>query len=449
MKKISLILFLCIIAFSILRAEDKSVIKLIPVYEKTFQDTIVDVIFDTATVNIEKAKAMGWKEEAFNEGERAKGEATISYPKVVMVSRGRELGWYAPERRNSYYLKEIRFYNKKGKLLNTLEIGTKGDEWVHISANHKYVLISKIPAEYNSEYSGGILYNNEGKRICEINGPTPIAVSDEGYMIAAYLDWQVPPELGGSFYIYNPSGKLIKTIKNPDKEKTAPLFAKYSKDGEYAVLVFKATTFPPTVICLIKKTGKILWKKEFPEFRFSARDKEINLQIDKGSLLLLDKYDRKTGKRGKPFVSFIDWQGNLEWAIGLERRGSIILEVLENEEKACVVSEIGYIWCVGLSNGELLWKSKLPWAPGPGERWSWELPRLKELIIRDKTIYTIAKQGTDGHNATLYIFNSENGGLLKKVEYPLEKITFAKCKEGIGLINITKRKMYIFKKVQK
>ena len=85
MKKISLILFLCIIAFSILRAEDKSVIKLIPVHEKTFQDTIVDVIFDTATVSISEAKAMGWKEEAFNEEERAKGELTISYPCVLFL----------------------------------------------------------------------------------------------------------------------------------------------------------------------------------------------------------------------------------------------------------------------------------------------------------------------------------------------------------------------------
>ena len=80
MKKISLILFLCIIAFSILGAEDKSVIKLVPVYEKTFQDTIVDVIFDTATVSISEAKAMGWKEEAFNEEERRRGSLRFLIP---------------------------------------------------------------------------------------------------------------------------------------------------------------------------------------------------------------------------------------------------------------------------------------------------------------------------------------------------------------------------------
>ena len=45
-------------------------------YEKTFEDTIVDVIFDTVT--LEEAKAMGWKEEAFSEEEKAKGKDSLS-----------------------------------------------------------------------------------------------------------------------------------------------------------------------------------------------------------------------------------------------------------------------------------------------------------------------------------------------------------------------------------
>jgi len=412
------------------KKKEESKIELIPVYEKTFDDTIVDVIFDTAIVSIEEAKTMGWKDIAFSEEEKRKGKARIEYPRVMIVANG----------------KGIKFYDKTGHSLNTLKVNKwEKYEEVYTSPNGKYVLISKIPAEYNPEYSGGILYNNEGKRICEISGPTPIAVSDEGYTVAAYLDWQVPPESGGSFYIYNPAGELIKTIENPDNKNTAPLFAKYSKDGEYAVLVFKATTFPPTIIYLVKKTGEILWNKEFPEYRFSARGEEINLLTNKGLLLLLDKYDKKTEKRGKPYVSFIDWQGNLKWTVVLERRGTIILRVLEEEPRVFVVSEIGYIWCIELDSKKLLWQHKLPWAPGPGERWRWDLPRLKESIITDRTLDIIAMQGTDGVSSTLYIFNSKDGDLLNKTSYPGEKISFAKIGGNIGIINTAKCHISIFK----
>ena len=424
--------------------KETSKIELIPVYEKTFDDTIVDVIFDTATVSIEEAKKMGWKDIAFREEEKRDGRVRIEYPKMVFLSRGRELGWYSPEIRSSYYLKEIRFYNKKGKLLSTLGIGSKGDEWVHISANNKYVLISRIPAEYNPEYSGGILYNNEGKRICEINGPTPIAVSDEGYMVAAYLDWQVPPEPGGSFYIYNPSGKLIKTIKNPDKEKTAPLFAKYSKDGEYAVLVFKATTFPPTVICLIKKTGEIMWKKEFPEFRFSAREEEIDFLSDEGIIGVFDLVRILPSRESwKTFILNVDLQGKLAWKIPLPIRGNMIVKIVGNTKKVLVTSTNGYLWCINMIHGQMLWNHIEKWAPD--KRRNWQVPFYVELKIVENNLYIIGKQGRNWQSSTVFIFNENNGSLLKKIDYPGEKITFVKIGEKMGIINMTKCKISIFK----
>ena len=454
MKKISLILFLCIIAFSILRAEDKSVIKLIPVYEKTFQDSIVDVIFDTATVSITKAKEMGWKDDAFNEEERVKGKATISYPKVVLVSRGKKLGYYAPAtKRSSNTVKEIRFYDRNGTLLNTMEIGKQGREWIHISPNSKYILMSKIPTEYRPNYSGGKLYDYNGNKVWENGGPTPIAVSDEGYTVGANLDWQVPPEPGGSFYIYNPSGKLIKTIANSDKNRSAPLFAKYTSDGEYAVLVFKGTTEPPTTITLIKKTGEIMWKKEFSEYRFSGRGEELDILRGVGISGIFDLITSSSAKKiedWKTYAFFIDWQGNLKWTVPLEIRGNMIVNISEDREIAYVVSTEGYIWCIKIEQGEMVWRHKELWATSPSAKeWSWEVPLLNEMDIKRNTLYIIGKQGRDWYSSTLFVFNGKSGRLLKKVEYPQEKIFFAKCKRKIGLINTTKRKMYIFKKVQK
>ncbi len=343
--------------------------------------------------------------------------------------------------RSSYYVREIRFYDKDGKEKNRIKIGEEGSEWIHISSHKKYILISKIPTEYNSDYSGGVLYDCNGNKVWEKEGPTLIAVSDEGYTVGVNLDWQVPPEPGASFYIYNPSGRSIRTIENPDKRRTAPLFAKYSSDGEYAVLVFKGTTVPPTIITLIKKTGEILWQKEFPEYRFSGREEEMDILEGVGVCGIFDK--------GSPYAFFIDWQGNLKWTVPLEIRGNMIVKISKDREKVFVVSSIGYIWCIRVNNGEFLWTHRESWTPDPlakGKGWPWEVPRFRELKIKGDTFYIIGKQGRNWHSSTLFVFDGENGKLLKKIEYPQEKITFAKDKRKIGLINATKGKVYIFRK---
>jgi len=228
------------------------------VYEKTFDEPIVDAIFDTVTVSIEEAKQMGWKEEAFTPEDKAKRKVLVSYPKVVFVSQGRELDWYVPRRRSSYHTKELKFYDTDGKIINRLFLKKYGEEYIYLSPQQKYILVARIPTEWAPEYSGGTLYDLNGRKIWETEGSTPIAVSDEGYAIAAYLDWDVPPKPGGDFYVYDSKGKLLTTIENPLKRKTAPLFAEYSKDGGYATLSFNATTYPPTVFVLITKDGKIL-----------------------------------------------------------------------------------------------------------------------------------------------------------------------------------------------
>ena len=372
-----------------------------------------------------------------------------------MISRGRELSYYTPEvQRSSYYVKEIRFYDKNGRVKNAIKIGEKGSEWIYISPQKKYVLVSRVPTEYNTGYCGGVLYDCNGNKVWEKKGPTLIAVSDEGYTVGTILDWQVPPEPGGSFYIYTPSGKLIKTIENPDKESSAPLFAKYSRDGEYALLVFKGTTVPPTIITLIKKTGEILWKRKFPECRFSGREEEIDILPEVGIAGIFDKYERNSSNKEvrKYYAFFIDWEGNLRWMVPLEIRGNMIVKISDDGRKVYVVTTEGYIWCIDIKSGVLLWEHRESWSPKPGSRepWPWEVPLFCELRVVRDTLYIIGKQGRDWHSSTFFMFDGRSGRLLKKVEYPQEKITFAKVKEKISLINTVKGKVCIFKKeVQK
>ena len=195
MKKISLILFLCIIAFSILRAEDKSVIKLIPVYEKTFQDTIVDVIFDTATVNIEEAKEMGWKEEAFDEEERVKGKATISYPNILMTGRGEG------------NIKEIIFYSKSGQIKRRIHV-SKTEKVIRSEEGH-YILKAKRYNEFNLSQQGAVLYDWNGNVVWEKDKGVFKAVSDSGYSATGFVS------VDGSWYpfkIYNSKGVEVESL---------------------------------------------------------------------------------------------------------------------------------------------------------------------------------------------------------------------------------------------
>ena len=398
------------------------------VYEKTFDEPILDVIFDTVTVSIEEAKSMGWKEEAFTE--EGKGKVLVSYPKVVLISRGRELDWYVPERRSSYYTKEIRFYDRDGKIINRLPLKEFGEEYVYLSPQQKYILIANIPTEWAPGYSGGILYDLNGNKIWEIEGPTPIAVSDEGYAVAAYLDWDVPPKPGGDFYVYDSKGKLLTKIENPLKEKTAPLFAKYSKDGEYGILCFKATTYPPTVFVLITKEGKILWEKELLEYRFPGRSEEIDILPEKGIGVV---------------AFFIDWQGNIKkWkqSLNINTAGNRSCIFSQDGEKFYLSTTFGYLWCYNVNNSNMVWMYKEDWAPLPGNlRPVPNAPKFTEIYENSK--YLVVK----GNPSTIFIFDSATGKLRKEIEYSGTQIFLASDNGKIFVID-TKNKKILGHKIE-
>ena len=246
MKKISLILFLCIIAFSILRAEDKAVIKLVPVYEKTFQDTIVDVVFDTATVNIEKAKAMGWKEEAFNEEERAKGEVTISYPKVVLVGK------------KGFPVKQkIKFLDRNGKVKKV--VSGKGASMIIFSTNGKYILKTLWYDTEADKGGGALLFNNNGDILWEKSKGDFYAVTDNGYTATGFVS---PTGASYPFIIYDPLGKKIKEVELPD---WGIFDAGICSNGEYFIITYGGNAgFDSTGVMIIGKKGEIIFQRILP-----------------------------------------------------------------------------------------------------------------------------------------------------------------------------------------
>ena len=401
--------------------QTESKVNLKVVYEKTFDEPIVDVIFDTATVSIEEAKKMGWKEEAFTAEDKIQEKVLISYPKVVLISRGRELTWLPDERRNCYDTKELRFYDKNGMIINKIVLKEDG-EHIHFSPNNKYILVSRVPTDWNPQSPGGTLYDLDGKKIWGIEGSTPIAVSDEGYAVAVYRDWDIPPSRKGDFYVYDSKGKLLKTIENPLKGKTTPEYTQFSKNGEYAIICFSGGICAPSVFLLITKEGETLWKKEFPKHYYSRWVGEIDILVDKGIAGCVEN--------GGVWAFYFDWRGNLRWFTQLNTLGYACCKFAYDAEKVYVSSSTGYLWCFNKDNGSIIWMEKIT---DKGRAFTELYEKNQWIILKDDEY------------ARCFFFDSKTGKLKGKIEYPGKKIFLFQHNGIIFVINATDNRIQALK----
>ncbi|HEC78921.1 MAG TPA: hypothetical protein ENI34_07245 [candidate division WOR-3 bacterium] len=407
-------------------------VRLKVVYEKTFDEEILDVIFDTATVSIEEAEQMGWKEEAFTEEEKAKGKVLVSYPKVVLISDASKMSYDVSEYPRCR--RELRFYRKNGELIKKELIQPRRERVIY-SENMRYILRSWVFDEDEAEKEGGVLYKSNGEVVWEKNKNELIAVSREGYVIAT--DAVFGPESASWYIFYDPLGQEIIRLENPFKDKAEGYNAvKFSSSGNYVVL--GSSDFRKTAVILTTKKGKILWQREFSWVSWvpNAADIADNLGII-GTFGIKDVH-----------AFFLNWQGELQWKVRLGIAGNYDIKWSEDQKKAFVISTRGYLWCIDVNDGNFLWFHKEKWATDPSfreKRLSWEIPQFSELNVINDFVYIIGKKGRNWHSSTLFIFDSETGNLLRKIEYPQEKITFVKIDKEIGLINITKRKISILK----
>jgi len=269
-----LILIIFIIGFALLGATQESQIKLQTVFEQTFEDTIVDVIFDTATVSLEKAKAMGWKEEAFTLTEKANGKITIPYPCVLITKE------------------KVSFLDKEGKEKKSIKMLVEGVKWegkegVHIgkgrinvskSKNGEYLALA-IPREGTTLGEGEkgdlAIYRKDGKEMWEI---------EDVYLSAGYI-------------IPSPNGKYAITLPPEEYPAGAPAF--YSKEG---------------IKYLKVREWNNGWKRGYAveDFDFSEDGKYVVTAI----------YDFPTGNVG--YIGMFDERGRDMW---IKRRDYRVEEV--------------------------------------------------------------------------------------------------------------------------
>ncbi len=429
--------------------DDFSKIELDTVYERSFNEIITNAIFYTARMSFETAESLGWRKGYLN-GFAGKDNFEIQYPKIILTSlkRGNIDFFSSYIKRKSSYVDEIDFYNINGSVQRSIPlVWREGNEYLFFSPEKRYFLISKIPGDYLPESSGGILYDADGMEICKIDEKVSVAVSDEGLIISADLvAWRFPSETGGSFYLYDKDGHLIREIVNPDKENTIAFFAGFSPEGKYAVLAFTVPDARPTYFYIIDKKGEIIESINLPKFHFSNLNEEIVLSENQGFAVILDKvFGNKLSFKGEQYLYFFDWRGNLKWEKSLGVRGRMIVRFSEDKSKLYVISNLGYLWCMDARNGRIIWKYEKE--PSRGVFFRRHLPRevlqLGELEVKEGRVFVIAQVGKEWQSSVFFVFDGETGDILKRNHYTGEKITFGEISKGVCLINISKASVSI------
>ena len=288
--------------------EKESGIKLIPVYEKTFEDTIVDVIFDTATVSLDKAKAMGWKEEAFNEEEKAKGKVTITYPCVLITKD------------------KISFLDKGGKEKKTISRLVKGVKWEGKQGVKIGEGVIKVRKSKGGEYLGVVIpregsllgegikgdfvmYRKDGKEMWRLEG---VYLSDGNIIPSPNGEYAIglpPAEYpAGAPYIYTCEGMEELKVKEWDngwKDGYAVEDFDFSMDGRYLVVgIYKFPVRDNGFLVLFDGKGKEIWK----------------ISTDKGVSYV------KISNSGKYIAVIVTDRGGGEDIVVLSRKGDLLWE---------------------------------------------------------------------------------------------------------------------------
>uniref|UniRef100_A0A7C4U9C2 WD40 repeat domain-containing protein n=1 Tax=candidate division WOR-3 bacterium TaxID=2052148 RepID=A0A7C4U9C2_UNCW3 len=318
-------LMLCFV--SVVRADEKKV-ELIPVYEKTFEDTIVDVIFDTASVTIEEAKSMGWKEEGFSEMEKKQNKCEILYPKVVILKKGKK--------------KIIRFYEYNGKLKKTYESGDYAE--VVISQNEKYIGVTTPTKIFEKEGyltkfemiddNGNILWKIEGL------GVGPYVPSPDGRLCIGTPSVEVE---NAPIEIFGKNG-LVKKIENPYGGWSGA----FSNDGKYIAIAIRQSILwqepAKGYLMLLDNNGGIIWERNdvgiISDISFSPKNNWIIFKCGSDTIRILTVFTIKG-------VKIFEIPGSM---------GSQSYFFSSKENEVAIINGQGYFWLVNLLNKKIITK---------------------------------------------------------------------------------------------
>jgi len=315
-------------------------------FEKNYDDPITDVILKEIDATLDEAKKIGWKEEIFLENSQKQDKTKIYYPKVIVTSPGEDLAYpFNPE--GEMRAKEIRFYEKNGNLLKIVNAGHR----LLKSENGRHLVVANMFGNGYDEnghqvnyQGGGVVYNWNGSVIGKILSGRILQVSDSGYILVDYGDFE------RKWVVYDSEGNEMGSLIAYEYQEGASNGSRMSTNGNFIVTVILIDK-DKTIYILWDKTGNILWKKVFP-FHVT------------GSMPLSHSIIENVGIIGKTKSSIImiNWDGELFWSLKKPTGGSYRTKFSDDHKKVFLISSNGYVFCIDALSGAIMWQHKIHWA---------------------------------------------------------------------------------------
>lgn len=376
------------------RGAEKDSISLNLVWEKEFNEPIVDVIIDTSNT-----KNITPKVVIFND-------------KFSIFNKGKEV-------------RTIVFFDKKKK-----------DGYIRISRspNGKYILFAKDPVDLSGpDWIGGTIYNDKGNIVMKIPKEIPLYVSDDGIIIAnapTYYGETIP----SYWTIYSLQNGKISKIFNPFKSNIGDAILIFTKGQNYIIAFFSSFKRKKTFISLYKINGnniKTIWQTTFNFEYFHVHPYYMNFGI-------LDNVGFVNAYNGSSKIFFINWEGQKQWEqdIKMVPKRSNTFKFTQNG-KSIVINLVYKIISVKTSNGAKEWEYKLD----------------KDYAAMGNGFYTIGNNSigfvakSNKYNSKLLILNALNGEIENVISLP-DKMSILNIKElnkTIYIIGKTGNKLAIYK----
>jgi len=252
------------------------------VYSHEYADTILDAIFDTATVSIEQASKKGWNEEYVKNNSKD-NKLEIVYPKVLITKDS------------------LKFMDVNGKTKKSIGLKKKARGWnktvdeimewnveIRISENERYIGLL-IPRDVNmlEGMSMGdlVIYNADGEEQWRLDS---IFLSDGDIKISPdgeYALGMPPAEAYKRYpYYYNKFG--MKKIDEINDKYNKPYVICFSSNAEYFLIVMNKNYYNNRLIKYSKdgEKLKVLENQSISDVEFVNNDKIIIIYKNKNGI---------------------------------------------------------------------------------------------------------------------------------------------------------------------
>jgi hypothetical protein len=305
------------------------------IWEKTFDEPIVDIIFDEATMTVKEARALGVRGL---EQRKIREVVKVHYPRILVTE------------------KAVKFLDKKGKIKKKYEL--MKSENLKIAENGRYICITK-PTKFVEEFTLGevILLDAAGNKICEIRDVNIYGYGDNLRLPTAGKWVLIDAHLydDGAIELYDKEGrkKKIEVCKAEDEVAGMGEFS-FTKDGKYFVTTAMSggSVWDNSYLLLYDENGNEIWRKILKN--------AVDYFYDSITISPMGRYISvifriATKEKFEDYLELFDNKGNLLWKKQVIP-GEYYLKFSKNEKYIVANNTNNNLYLFDVKSGELLWE---------------------------------------------------------------------------------------------